>query len=183
MPDRPRSSHPRLVTVPGLHGSEPAHWQSWLENEYPNALRVTQSDWDRPDIEQWTQRALSQLVRIDEPYVVAAHSFGCLTTVQALISDLPHLVGVLLVAPANPTRFEIAALNRRRLRVPSIVVASDTDPWMSATHARDLAHDWGSAYINLGDVGHINVASGFGPFPRARQFVEMLAQTRRAISA
>ena len=28
------------LIVPGLHGSGPAHWQTWFETQVPGALRV-----------------------------------------------------------------------------------------------------------------------------------------------
>ena len=52
----------------------------------------------------------------------------------------------------------------------SCVVASDDDPWMSATQAHAWALRWGSDWINLGNAGHINVDSGHGPFPLAREW-------------
>ncbi|OXH91178.1 alpha/beta hydrolase, partial [Burkholderia multivorans] len=40
--------------------------------------------------------------------------------------------------------------------------------------ARTLAQQLGSAFVNLGDAGHINTAAGFGPWPRAKYFVDTL---------
>lgn len=54
------------------------------------------------------------------------------------------------------------------------LIASDNDPWLRAWQARELATSWGSRYLNLGLVGHINVASGFGAWPAADQFAEMV---------
>src|SRR5262249_17678395 len=77
---------------------------------------------------------------------------------------------LLLVAPAEPDRFGVAAvLPQSRLAVRSCVVASDDDPWMSATQAHAWALRWGSDWINLGNPGHINGGSGYGPFPLARE--------------
>jgi predicted alpha/beta hydrolase family esterase len=39
-----------------------------------------------------------------------------------------------------------------------------------------LAHDWGSRLVDLGEVGHLNPASGFGPWPLAHAFIEQLSQ-------
>ncbi len=174
---------PRVVTLPGLHGSDSRHWQSWLETQFPESVRVNQADWSAPEIDTWTRAAVAVFSRLDEPYVVAAHSFGCLATVQALQSDFPNIVGVVLVAPASPSKFDIQSLNRRRLPVASVVVASNTDPWMSANEARDLAQDWGSAYINLGDAGHINVDSGYGPFPYVKELTSVLFARALAATA
>ena len=46
---------------------------------------------------------------------------------------------------------------------------------MSLAGAREMAARLGSAFVNLGDAGHINTAAGFGPWPRAKYFVDTLA--------
>jgi predicted alpha/beta hydrolase family esterase len=48
----------------------------------------------------------------------------------------------------------------------SIVVASTNDPWMPIDRATAWAESWGSELINIGAAGHINVSSGYGPWPR-----------------
>jgi predicted alpha/beta hydrolase family esterase len=45
---------------------------------------------------------------------------------------------------------------------------------MPAAGALALAQHLGSAFVNLGDAGHINTAAGFGPWPRAKHFVDTL---------
>ncbi|VWC41730.1 RBBP9/YdeN family alpha/beta hydrolase [Burkholderia lata] len=168
---------PRLVTVPGLHGSEGAHWQTWLERQFPRSLRVEQDDWDAPDLARWAQSVRALLDRERGPFVLAAHSFGCLAAAHAL-AQWPHagdVAGVLLVAPASPKKFTFAGpFDARRLAVPSIVIGSETDPWMPLGDARTLAQHLGSAFVNLGDAGHINTAAGFGPWPRAKYFIDTL---------
>lgn len=131
---------PRLVTVPGLHGSEGAHWQTWLERQFPRSLRVEQDDWDAPDLAGWAHSVRALLERERGPFVLAAHSFGCLAAAHAL-AHWPHagdVAGVLLVAPASPLKFTFAgAFDARRLPVPSIVIGSETDRGCrSATPAR-----------------------------------------------
>jgi len=169
---------PRLVTVPGLHGSEGAHWQTWLERQFPRALRVEQADWDAPDLARWAQSVRDVLTKERGPFVLAAHSFGCLATAHALQQGVPvaDIAGVLFVAPASPKKFRFAGtFDARRLGVPSILIGSETDPWMTLADARELARHLGSAFVNLGDAGHINTAAGFGPWPRAKYFVDTLA--------
>ncbi|KVN15728.1 MULTISPECIES: alpha/beta hydrolase [unclassified Burkholderia] len=173
---------PRLVTVPGLHGSEGAHWQTWLERQFARALRVEQDDWDAPHVERWARKVGDLLARERGPFVLAAHSFGCLATAHALARHASaadargaDVVGVLFVAPANPRKFAFAGdFDARRLTVPSIVVGSESDPWMTLADAREFAHRLGSAFVNLGDAGHINAAAGYGPWPRAKYFVDTL---------
>ena len=165
------------MTVPGLHGSDGAHWQSWLERQFPRSLRVEQDDWDAPDLKAWGNVLDDLLARERGPFLLAAHSFGCLVAAHALQHRAggADVVGVLFVAPASPDKFRFAgALDARRLNVPSILIGSETDPWMSLADAREMAQRFGSAFVNLGDAGHINTAAGFGPWPRAKYFVDTL---------
>jgi uncharacterized protein len=166
---------PRLVVVPGLHGSEASHWQSWLERQFARPIRIVQQDWQTPDLQRWSEALETQLARERGPFVLAAHSFGCLVAAQAIGRGLRDVVGALLVAPANPETFGIAdRLHRAPLGVASIVIGSENDPWMSARGAQALARDWCASFINLGEAGHINTASGFGPWPRSKYFVDTL---------
>ena len=43
-----------------------------------------------------------------------------------------------------------------------------------------LAHDWGSRLVDIGEAGHLNPASGYGPWPLAHAFIEQLAQPATA---
>jgi len=171
-PDR-GSPRARLVIVPGLHGSGAEHWQSWLHGQVADAVRVVQDAWHVPDLERWSERVADTVAALGPgPHVLVAHSFGCLASVRAL-ARRPSLgvAQLLLVAPAEPSRFDVAAvLPQARLAARSCVVASDNDPWMSATQAHAWALRWGSDWINLGNAGHINVDSGYGPFPLAREW-------------
>jgi predicted alpha/beta hydrolase family esterase len=168
---------PRLVTVPGLHGSEEAHWQTWLERQFAHSLRVEQADWEAPSLDAWARSVGELLERERGPFVLAAHSYGCLATIRALECYVPtaEVAGVLLVAPASPEKFAaVGRLSPHRLAVSSILIGSENDPWMPAPEALQLASRLGSAFVNLGAVGHINTEAGFGPWPRAKFFIDTL---------
>ena len=62
----------------------------------------------------------------------------------------------------------------RRLPFPSVVVASRNDPLSRFSSAEALAHSWGSRLVDAGDVGHLDVASGFGPWPRVHALIDSL---------
>ncbi|ANB71079.1 hypothetical protein AYM40_00930 [Paraburkholderia phytofirmans OLGA172] len=51
--------------------------------------------------------------------------------------------------------------------------APDVAVWAKSLHDL-LAQRFGSAFVNLGDAGHINTAAGFGPWPRAGYFIDTL---------
>jgi predicted alpha/beta hydrolase family esterase len=189
------AGHPvRVLIVPGLHGSGPAHWQSWLQSRVRHAVRVEQDDWTQPDLERWSQRIAAVLAQAPGvPHVAVAHSFGCLALAHHLAQagrsprrdDEPGgIQGALLVAPAEPERFRLGErLPPQPLGVTATLLASETDPWMAADSARRWARAWGCAFVSLGDAGHINADAGFGPLPRAlgiTQFlVRRIERTRR----
>jgi len=172
----------RVLVIPGLRGSGPAHWQTWLQGHFSKrATRVEQDDWAAADLAAWSARIAATLAEAPPgPWVAVAHSFGCLALAHHLLATPPAhaedgIRAALLVAPADPSRFQLDdAPLQQRLRVPATLVASDTDPWMSADRAAGFARAWGSGFVNLGDAGHINADAGFGPLPPAKKLTEFL---------
>lgn len=177
-------SHPvRVLVIPGLHDSGPTHWQSHLQTRFRHALRVRQQDWSTPDLDAWATRIHATLAaQPPARWVAVAHSFGCLALLRHLTLQQPHrhrghgVQSALLVAPADPGRFKLEAQLSLRPALDTVLVASETDPWMAYAQARQWAGTWGSRLINLGDAGHINVASGHGPLPLAAALTRQLIQ-------
>ena len=154
------------LIIPGLNSSGSAHWQTWFESHIPNAVRVIQADWKRANLPEWTSRVRREISRNPGPILIAAHSFGALAAVQAAEDYSERIVGALLVAPADPEKFGVTdALPSRRLSFPATIVASSNDPWLRIDRAVGLAVRWGANLVDLGDAGHINAESGFGPWP------------------
>ncbi len=165
----------KVLIVPGLRNSGPAHWQSWFESVLPDTRRVEQADWERPRLGDWAARVRDEIDASDGPLWVVAHSFGCLATVTAGLLRGERIRGALLVAPADPERFgEPTVLLAERLAFPSLVVASDNDPWVGRLVAEHWARQWGSGFISIGRAGHINVDSGHGPWPEGLRLFERL---------
>lgn len=170
---------PRLLIVPGLHDSGPTHWQSWLQHQSRGARRVEQADWADPQLDRWAERVAQTLAQAgpDTPWIAVAHSFGCLAVARHLrLRPRSPLRAVLFVAPADPDRFDVAPLLPATvLPLPSTLVASDNDPWMSVAASRLWAGRWGSHWLTLGEAGHINTESGFGPLPLAKRWVTAMS--------
>lgn len=172
----------RVLVIPGLNDSGPTHWQSHLQAHFRHAVRVQQADWATPDLSAWAARIDATLAALPPArWVAVAHSFGCLALLRHLSTHEPHRMGqhgvqsALLVAPADPDKFNVAAqLPQCHPGIDTVMVASETDPWMAYPRARGWARTWGSRLINLGDAGHINVASGFGPLPLATSVAQQL---------
>jgi predicted alpha/beta hydrolase family esterase len=173
----------RILIVRGLGGSGPDHWQSHWERSYPGARRVVQSDWNRPVRSLWLEQLAAAIERMPGAMLIG-HSLGCV-----LIADLGRrrpdlrIGGALLVAPADvdredrvpPQVQEFAPMPRARLPFRAVVVASMNDPYMTFERACLVAEAWGAGMINAGFCGHINVESGFGPWPDGEQILDEFA--------
>jgi predicted alpha/beta hydrolase family esterase len=176
-------SHPTILTVPGLNGSGPSHWQSLWEEARPDTIRVELGMWNTPHRNSWVTK-LDQAIRAAQaPVILAAHSLGCLAVAWwSELSPQPYgwpVAGALLVAPADADRTDVGAEIKafaptpsRPLPFPSIVVASTDDPWITIERAHSLASNWGSHFIDAGPQGHINAASGLGWWPEGQELLE-----------
>ena len=174
------------IIVPGVGGSGSDHWHSWLQRQLMSCSRVSQADWNRPILKNWVANWVAALNTAPDQVQIVAHSFGCLTSLAAL-AQYPTLASkvkkLLLVAPANPSRFGengfahespesyAAYFQQLRPQVQSEMIISENDPWLNFQDALQLAKAWKIRPKNLGQVGHINVASGFGPFPEIYDFL------------
>ena len=178
----------RVLVVPGLHGSGAAHWQTRWEQLYPTFERVEQDDWNTPDLPRWSQRMVQTLGSSSKPVLIVAHSFGCLTTLQAANDNATrgcfNLAGALLVAPADPEKFGVAdVLRDARLPCPAIVIGSTDDPWMASHRAAYWADSWGCGFLNAGALGHINAESQLGDWEQGLQQFKHLLDMANAFSS
>lgn len=180
----PRIEVPRslqVLTVPGLHGSGPGHWQTRWEQRFPDWQRIEQHDWSRPSLPLWAERASEGVMRAQRVAsrgaVLIAHSFGCLATLRQAALDPVGIAGALLVAPADPDKFGVAdLLPGYRLPFPTILVASRNDPWMPQRTAFSWGSLWGSELVDVGSLGHINADSGLGDWPEGLALLGTLLQ-------
>jgi predicted alpha/beta hydrolase family esterase len=166
-------STPRLLIIPGLNDSGPAHWQSWLQARHRGALRVVQRDWTVPDLDDWAGAIGCHLAGVDGPCIAVAHSFGCLALARHLdLHPASPIRAVLMVAPAEPDKFGVGArLPQRPLGLDATLVGSRNDPWMTFESSRRWARRWDCRHVDFGHAGHINTDSGFGPMPLAQRWV------------
>lgn len=164
----------RLLIVPGLRDSGAAHWQTWLQLRFPGAVRVYQRHWSKPDLDAWAARIGETVDAAGPgPWVAAAHGFGCLALMRHLQLRASPVRFAMLVAPNDPARFGVAArLPMGAPLLPSTLFASENDPGMPITEAREWARRWGSWMVNLGPAGHVDADAGYGPFPEAAGLVE-----------
>lgn len=167
------AAEPLVLTVPGLGGSGPDHWQSIWERERNDCSRVELGMWDAPHRNTWVNQLNLAIERADRPVVLVAHSLGCLAVAWWAHYEQPRsadpVIGALLVAPADvaapgcdPRIGRFAPVPEAPLPFPSIFVASRNDPYMAYPEARRLAQAWNSWFVDAGRAGHINAASRLG---------------------
>jgi hypothetical protein len=181
---------PTVLTVPGLGGSGPAHWQTLWERVRIDTVRADLGMWDRPHRNNWVTKLDEAIRRAQAPVVLAAHSLGCLAVAWwATLSPQPWgwpVAGALLVAPPDVDRTTaqeelkgFAPSPRTILPFPSIVVASSDDPWATPQAAHNLAANWGSHFVEIGAFGHLNAASGVGLWREGQELLgRVLAAAR-----
>lgn len=163
-----------ILILPGYAGSEEEHWQARWAARLRTGRIVEQADWHNPDPEDWRARIVAAVEAASRPVVLIAHSLGVVAAVEAAPLFPKGVVkGAVLVAfpdieadASLPTSVRaFAPVPRKRLPFASLLVASRTDPHCSYERAETFAAAWGASLVDAGEAGHINVASGHGPWP------------------
>lgn len=171
----------RYVIIPGIDNSDADHWQTeWERSWGPRAARIAVASWTSPELDDWVTAIRTATAADRGPIVLVAHSLGCLAAAHAL-SEPPaptNVAAAFLVAPPDPTSpaFPAAAPTFVRaapepLDVPTLVVASDDDPYCSREASQELARRWRASWLSVGPFGHLNVASGVGGWDVGRQLL------------
>lgn len=171
------------LIVPGLNGSPAGHWQNHWAEQDRSAELVGQEDFVHPVLADWLYTLEARIEASAPGVILVAHSLGC--SLVAALAGRPaasHVGGALLVAPADlgalsdshPSVRTFAGSAEAELPFASILVASRNDLFMSFSGAERQATAWGSALYDLGEAGHINIASGFGPWVDAHTLADGL---------
>ena len=191
------SASATVLIVPGLRDHVDAHWQTLLAARLPRVRTVPpmgRADLDRAARVEAIEREASS---IDGPVILVAHSGGVRDGRPLGAADRRAVHGALLATPPDferpmpagyPTMDALREggwlpVPRAPLPFPSIVAASRNDPLGSIERVAELAKAWGSRFVDIGEVGHLNPASGFGEWPRAEAFIRELSTTSATASA
>ena len=169
-----RTSDCDILIIPGYENSGPDHWQSRWERQLSTARRVEQASWTAPRRSEWVARIVTEVKRAERPVVLVAHSLGVPTVAHAaprlkgcrvcgaFLVGLPDVEDPDLIPDVE---LDFGPLPRDPLPFPSVLVASRNDPFCAYRKAEDVAYAWGSSIVDAGDSGHLNTASGHGPWP------------------
>jgi predicted alpha/beta hydrolase family esterase len=179
---------PTILLVPGLRDHVEEHWQTLLEKKIPGARSVPPLEHDKLSRDARVEALEKALSEIDGPVILVAHSAGVMITVNWAQKYSRPIHGAVLAAPADvespmPAGYPTVdvlrdngwcPIPRDRLPFPTIVAASTNDPLCAFERAAGFARDWGSRFVDVGAVGHINPASGFGEWPQAEDLIRQL---------
>jgi predicted alpha/beta hydrolase family esterase len=183
-----------VVIVPGLRDHVPDHWQTHLQRRLTHTDTVQPSTRDRLSCAARVAALDATLAAVDGPVLLAAHSAGVMIAAHWALRHRRPIVGALLATPADleeplpagyPLREQLKEngwlpVPRRRLPFPSVVAASRNDPLARLTRVQQLARDWGSRLVDIGPVGHLNPAAGYGEWPPALDLLRSLLVSQPA---
>jgi predicted alpha/beta hydrolase family esterase len=177
---------PDVVLVHGYTGSGPQHWQTWLAGRLTTEGRQVRypqlPDDADPELEAWLGTLQQALAPSCGARTVLAHSLGCWLWVHAVGRGVvPPADRLLLVAPPAPAwvaaelpRFpaatwaELADTVRGR---EATVVIGQGDEFLPVAERAELSAAV-PGVVEIPGGGHLNTASGFGPWPAVRAWVD-----------
>lgn len=179
------SRTPLCLTLPGLDGSGPDHWQSIWERDRPNIERVELGSWSQPSRNMWIARLERAIAQARGPVVLVAHSLSCHLVAwwAALAGEgaARPVAGAMLVAPPDLDRVTVdrriadfAPSPRGVLPFPTVVMASRDDPWCDFARSREMAGNWLATFCDAGPLGHINGHSGIGAWQGGQRVLDRL---------
>ena len=172
----------RVLILHGLNGSNPPHWQDWLANKL-EAEGIAVSfpflpEKDNPKREAWEKSVEDEMERF-KPNAVVCHSLGCILWFHlASKFAIEGIEKLLLVAPPDVNTELSAAPDFFPAPIPSdlraaksLLIVSDSDPYLSMKRAGELFRTLDIPTKILQDAGHINSDSGHGPLQPAYDFL------------
>ena len=177
-----------VLIVPGLRDHVSQHWQTLLALRLPRVRTVVPMGRSNLNCRERVVAIEEAAASIDGPFILVAHSGGVMATLHWARQTRRQLQGALLATPADfdqpmpegyPSIGGLYAggwlpVPRDALPFRSIVAASRNDPLARYERVAEFARSWGSKLVDLGEVGHLNPASGYGDWPQADSLIREL---------
>src|SRR5689334_20476840 len=174
-----------VLIVPGLREHVAEHWQTLLQARLGKVRSVPPLETDKLDCMARVRAIQHELEQIDGPVILVAHSAGVLMVAHWAAHYSRPIKGALLAAPPDldavwPPNYPSSETLRSQgwnplpqgpLPFRSIVAGSTNDHLATLPAVTRMAEGWGAELLNLGDVGHLNPAAGFGHWPQAEALI------------
>jgi predicted alpha/beta hydrolase family esterase len=174
-----------VLIVPGLREHVAEHWQTLLQARLGKVRSVPPLETDKLDCMARVRAIQHELEQIEGPVILVAHSAGVLMVAHWAAHYSRPIKGALLAAPPDldavwPANYPSSETLRNQgwnplpqgpLPFRSIVAGSTNDHLATLPAVTRMAEGWGAELLNLGDVGHLNPAAGFGHWPQAEALI------------
>ncbi|GBR55464.1 hypothetical protein AA106555_2023 [Neokomagataea thailandica NBRC 106555] len=166
------------------------HWQSQWASTF-GLKRLKQTDWENPEPASWDMSlstAINTRDRADKPILLIGHSLGavlCARWMSKHTNTQTQVAGAFLVAPADveqaqtPDSFRVRAfapLPSTTTALPTTLIASENDPWLSLPRAKYLSQRWGAELRTVGKRGHIGSNEPLGLWEEGAQLLFSFAE-------
>lgn len=168
-----------FINLPGIGGSGDSHWQTLWEATDTRFSLFTPESWDRPEVASWCNALDVAISARRAPIVLIAHSLACLLVAHWAARGGTGVAGALLVSVPDPESPSFPAQARSfgnppdmPLPFPTLVLASEDDPYSGPETTRRRAAAWRSTVVGVGPRGHINANSGLGDWRQGRQLLD-----------
>ncbi len=168
-----------ILTIPGLFNSGPDHWQTHWERSLPNIHRIHQRDYEHAVCSDWVETIDASVREHGSDVVLVGHSCGSIAVPHWAAMYSRKIAGAMLIAPSDaeqpdfpPNAIGFTPIPLQPLPFPTIVVASSQDPDLARDRALHFASCWRAQFVDIGPAGHINTASGHGPWPEGKKILE-----------
>jgi len=179
-----------VLIVPGLRDHVAEHWQTLLAARLPRVRMVEPMGREDLDCVRRVRAIEREANAIEGPLLLVAHSGGVIMVAHWAKRTQRTVHGALLATPPDferpmPDGYPTIDALRvggwlpvplSRLPFRSVVAASRNDPLGSFDRVAGMARDWGSGLVDLGEVGHLNPASGYGDWPGADLLIAELIE-------
>jgi predicted alpha/beta hydrolase family esterase len=180
-----------VLFVPGLRDEVADHWQTRLAQRLRTARTVPPMGRENLSCAERIQALEREAAAIEGPLILVAHSAGALTVARWAQHTRRAVRGALLAVPPDfeaglpdgyPSSDALRCAGwlpvpRTPLPFPSIIAASRNDPLATFDRVLELARQWGGRLVDLGPVGHLNPAAGFGEWLGAEPLIAALDAT------
>ncbi|HEF4762441.1 TPA: alpha/beta hydrolase [Pseudomonas putida] len=176
-----------VLIVPGLRDEVEEHWQTLLAKRLLEARTVPPMGRENFDCSRRVAAIEQPVADIVGPVLLVAHCGGLLHACSLGPDKRMRPVSKARCSHAHRTSHagwlsdtcidpgqRMASSAAPKASIPSLIDTSQNDPLGELSRVLQLAQVWGSDTRDLGSVGHLNPASGYGPWPLAEQFIARL---------
>ncbi len=171
----------QALVLAGIYNSGPEHWQTIWQREDARFHKLEHSEWENPECSVWVRELEDEVARLGPNVTLVAHSLACLLVAHWAKTTQLRVDGALLVSvpnalgpdfPSDAKNFDGEPLEP--LPFPSTVVSSTDDPYGTSEFMQQRAQSWGSRFVSVGALGHINESSNVGAWEPGRALLREL---------